>query len=91
MALALLYPNPGQGKKNDRGKTSAASADVSYRRLAEARQVLRAMPELAPAVRDGAVRLDDALEKVKKQRDEQSSDEARRAVACHLGADSGAG
>src|SRR6266436_2771957 len=64
MSLALLYPAEtgagGRGKKGSQSKRAAETAGVSHRRIQEARQVLKHAPDLALAVRDGTVRLDDA-------------------------------
>ena len=76
--LALLYPG-GQGKRDDQGTTSAETAEVSYRRLAQARQVLRHSRELAEAVRDGHETLDDALARIKQERERLQSAEEQLA------------
>jgi hypothetical protein len=68
MGIALLYPG-GQGKKDDEAETSAETADVSMRRVQEARQVLRHSRDLALAVRDGVRKLDDALDLVRREQE----------------------
>ena len=52
MAVAMLYPEPekgGRGKKGN-GTKAAETAGFSYRRLAEARSVLRHSRALAEQV-----------------------------------------
>ena len=83
IAIAFLFPG-GQGKKDAKGKTSADSAEVSYRRIREARSILRHSPKLAEAVRDGLTRFDEALGVVAEESDRQRTqadrlkDEARQ-------------
>jgi hypothetical protein len=53
MGLAILYPEPERGRGNkDDARKGAEAASFSYRRVKEARQVLRYSKELAEAVRD---------------------------------------
>jgi hypothetical protein len=69
MALALLYPEPERGRgKKDAARKGAETASFSYRRIQEARQVLAHSPELARAVRDGTLKLDEALKRVEAER-----------------------
>jgi len=72
MSLALLYPaetgTGGRGKKGSQSKRAAETAGVSHRRIQEARQVLKHAPDLALAVRDGTVRLDDTLARVQEEK-----------------------
>jgi hypothetical protein len=77
-ALALLYPG-GQGKADEAGKTSAETAEVSIRRLQQARQVGRHSTELLHAVRDGVVALDEALKQVQEARKSLETNEAQLA------------
>jgi hypothetical protein len=76
MAVAFAYPEKKQGKK----RTSAETAEVSYRRVAQARQVLRHSRELAEAVLNDTVKLDAALEKVIAEQKEMQSAERRLAL-----------
>jgi hypothetical protein len=62
IALAMLYPDPARGRgKTDPGKKGAESASFSYRRLAEARSVLRHSLALAEEVINDRTPLDKAL------------------------------
>jgi hypothetical protein len=67
MALALAYPDGGQGGpgKSDPARMPLETSGVSHDRLKQARQVLRFSEELALAVRDGIQKLDEALATVK--------------------------
>ena len=80
MSLALLYPaetgTGGRGKKGSQSKRAAETAGVSQRRVQEARQVLKHAPDLALAVRDGTVRLDDALARVQEEKKALENTEA---------------
>jgi ParB-like chromosome segregation protein Spo0J len=68
MALAMLYPNPERGRgKIDEAQKGAATAHFSYRRLKEARQILRSVPTLAESVLSGAISLDIALAECAKR------------------------
>ena len=54
MGLALLYPEPPRGRgKIDPATKSAEAAEISGRRVRQARQVLSYSRDLALAVRDG--------------------------------------
>lgn len=67
MSIAMLYAEPERGRgKIDAGRKSAETADISYRRLAAARQVLRANADLACSVRDGVTAIICAAEKIKR-------------------------
>jgi hypothetical protein len=56
MALAMIYPEPERGRgRKDTGKKVAETAPFSYRRLAEARFILRYAPDLADSVMDSSV------------------------------------
>lgn len=76
MGIALAYPG-GQGKSDEEAKTSAETADVSMRRVREARQVLRSSPDKALAVRDGILKLDKALDEVRQALADLESDETK--------------
>jgi hypothetical protein len=78
MLLAFLYPEPGKAHRGKKGesKSTAENAGLSLRRLEQARAVYRYSRELAEAVRDGVMTLDEALDRVKTdQRDLKSADE----------------
>jgi hypothetical protein len=79
MEIAWLYPKGERGRyaEEDPASKSAQNADLSMRRVRQARQVLRHSLELAIAVRDGVTPLNDAVEKVKAERDARESDEAK--------------
>jgi hypothetical protein len=79
MGLALLYPEP---EKGGRGKKSAVNTatetmGVSKSRVEQARAVARHSLELALAVRDGIMKLDEALVVVKKAREIIETDETQ--------------
>jgi hypothetical protein len=80
MGLALLYPDPEKGGKGKRSKI-LDSLDGNRKgwkdRLSQARAVLRHSRELALAVRDGTMALDEALEIVKKAKQAIESDETQ--------------
>jgi hypothetical protein len=80
MALAMIYPEPerGRGKKDD-AKKKAESASFSYRRVKEARLILRQSRDLAESVIKGANSLDAALVQVEELRQQASSTEAKLA------------
>jgi ParB-like chromosome segregation protein Spo0J len=79
IGLAFLYPEPEKGGRGKKSKAinSAETAGFSSRRLNEARTVLRHSRELALAVRDGTMALDEALEIVKKAKQAIESDETQ--------------
>ena len=69
MGLAFLYPEPEKtapGKKSKVGTLSDYKS-VGATRLSQARAVLRHSRELAEAVRDGTIKLDEALERVNER------------------------
>jgi hypothetical protein len=70
MSIAILYPEGGKPAPGriDPAATAAETASVSMRRVQQARQVLRAAPDLAAAVRDGDRKLDEALAEVRRHR-----------------------
>jgi ParB-like chromosome segregation protein Spo0J len=81
MQLAMLFPEPSKEHSRKRGlvsetKTSLDRADISATRLSQARSVLAYSRELAEAVRDGNIKLDEALVDVKAARDALNSEEA---------------
>jgi hypothetical protein len=62
MAVAMLYPEPERGRgKKDAARKDAETSSFTYRRVQQARQVLHHSSELALAVRDGSLKLDQAL------------------------------
>jgi hypothetical protein len=71
MATAKIQPEPlrGRGVVDPVGK-AAETAGISYRRIAEARMVLRYAPDLADSVLSGAVMLDKAYETATKRKRE---------------------
>jgi hypothetical protein len=80
-AIALLYPEAPRGRgAEDEGRMSAENADISYRRLAQGRQVGRHSTTLLEAVRDGHETLDNALETVRKERERLQSAETQLAT-----------
>jgi hypothetical protein len=80
MRVALLFPEEpekgGRGKTGSASKRAAEAAGVSHRRIQEARQVLAYSRDLALAVRDGPMKLDEALEEVKAARKALESSDA---------------
>jgi hypothetical protein len=82
MALAMIYPEP---EKGGRGKLSQIQEGFDeprktvQNRLSQARAVLRHSFALAGEVTSGRLSLDAALERVRKEREEAASDEARMA------------
>ena len=76
LALALLYPEPERGRgKIDPARKDAAGAQFSYRRVQEARQILR-YPDLVEMVRQGTKPFDEALaEAIERARSESSGAE----------------
>ncbi len=82
MAVAILYPEAekgGRGKKGSQSKRAAEIAGVSHRRVQQARQVFGFSRELAAAVRDGAKKLDEALEEATTAQERIESDEEKLA------------
>ena len=71
MALAMIYPEPTPGKRNDLSGGLTGSAKERHalsERLSLARAVLRAAPDdLAPQVLVGGLSLDKAFEEVEKR------------------------
>jgi len=51
MAVAMLSPEPEQGKRTD--ITTSGEVRISHQRLSDARAVLKYAPELAQAVMQG--------------------------------------
>lgn len=74
MGMALLYPEPEKGGRGNKVKALETSG-FSRQRLGQARQVLRFSPEMALAVRDGKMKLDEALAKVKDAQQAVQSEE----------------
>ena len=67
-SIALLFPDAPMGRgKSDDARKSAETADISDRRLRAARQVGRFSVQLLESVRDGTVKLDDALTTVRTE------------------------
>lgn len=78
MALAIIYPEPERGRgKKDGAKKGAETSSFSYRRVQEARIVLRHSRKLAEDVIKGTTPLDEALGIVKDEFQEASSKEAK--------------
>jgi ParB-like chromosome segregation protein Spo0J len=85
MAHALLYPEAKHGGTRKKGSSLENKLEnVSAARLSQARQVLRHSPELALAVRDGIVPLDEALKKIK---DDQKALQSVEAMTARLRAE----
>jgi hypothetical protein len=81
MARAFIHPEPERGRgKKDAAKKDAETSSFSYRRVQQARLVLRHSPERARAVLAGTLPLDAALAAVEAERKQASSDEALRAT-----------
>jgi hypothetical protein len=76
MALAWLYPEPEKGGRGKKGKASETDG-FSSTRLKQARAVYRYSLELAERVRDGVVKLDEALKQVEDSRKELQSAETQ--------------
>jgi hypothetical protein len=82
MLTARMFPESekgGRGKKTE-ARNLAETAKFSYRRLNEARAVLRHSPDLADAVIKGTISLDQALEKMNQSKSEESSTESKLAI-----------
>jgi predicted nucleic acid-binding Zn-ribbon protein len=80
MGLAFLFPEPERGRgKKDEARKEIETSSFSYARVKQARAVLRHSRELAEAVRDGTIKLDDALERIKNERKELESAETKLA------------
>jgi hypothetical protein len=79
MGVALLYPEPEKGGRGKHGKNLSESEGFSPARLSQARAVLAHSRALAEAVRDGTVKLDEALQRVKDERAALDSTEAQKA------------
>lgn len=80
MAVAMILPEEEDKRtpgKKGKTKTSAETAQLSYRRVAEARQVLRSDPDLALMVLKGLTPLDDALETIRKKQSDDTSKAAK--------------
>ena len=79
-SIALLYPEARRGRGvEDEGGKAAETADISLRRVREARQVGRHSTELLEAVRDGHETLDNALEIARTERERLQSAESQLA------------
>ena len=79
IALAILFPEAEKGGRGKKSSTNLAdAATFSQRRLQEARSVLAFSRELAEAVREGPISLDDALKRVEAARTAQGSAEGMR-------------
>jgi ParB/Sulfiredoxin domain len=81
MAIAILYPDPekgGRGKRSQFREGFDGEARKTFQnRLTQARAVYRYSPELAAMVRDGVVKLDEALKQVEDSRKELQSAETQ--------------
>jgi len=78
MAAAMMFPEPERGRgKKDVARKEADSASFSYRRVKEARQVLRSSPDVARAVLAGVKPLDEALDEIKTAQALLSSEAVR--------------
>lgn len=75
MALAMIYPEPTQGKRG----TSKETLEVSAMRLSQARTVLREMSGAAAAILRGEAKLDAAYQQVLEMRRQSNTVEARTA------------
>lgn len=80
MALAMLYPKPERGKKSRILDNLEGNRKGWTDRLYQARSVLGHSPELAAAVRDGTIKLDEALDRVKNERRDLESTETKLAI-----------
>lgn len=78
MGLAFLYPEPEKGGRGNKRKVGETPG-FSERRLYDARAVLRHSLPLAEAVRDGTLKLDEALERIRNEKRELESAETRLA------------
>jgi hypothetical protein len=79
IALALIYPEGARGRGNiDPARKSAESASFSFRRLGVARQIAR-HPDLADAVRLGAMPFETALAQATERQQAAMSQEAHLA------------
>jgi hypothetical protein len=79
MALALLYP---EERKHGGARKKGSSLETklegfSKARLSQARAVLRHSRPLAESVRDGVVKLDEAIAKIKAEQESRETDEAK--------------
>jgi hypothetical protein len=88
MLTAMLFPEPerGRGKKDEAKIKGAETAPFSYRRLADAREVLRHSEALAKDIIQGITRFDDAVDQVRRQQKanesaEQALDRQRKEYA----------
>lgn len=79
MGIAMLYPEPEKGGRGNKKKVGETPG-FSDRRLYDARAVLRHSRELAEAVREGNVKLDEALDRIKAERKELESTETKLAT-----------
>jgi len=77
MAVAVAYPEPEQGKRNDLDGTSPLSGEVKREYLSRARTVLRYAIDLRDPVLAGAMQLNAAADETIKRRDAVGSDEAK--------------
>lgn len=80
MGVALLYPEGGiGGRGKSKTKNMEETSGFTHKRLQQARAVLRHSCDLAHAVRDGSVKLDEALAKVKADQAALETTEAKLA------------
>ena len=84
MRLALLHPEPEKGGRGKKKTVEETSTLFSAKRLQQARAVLRHSRDLALAVRDGPMTLDQALDIVKKAKQPIESEALER--SSHLAA-----
>ena len=80
MALAMIYPEPEKGGRGNKSKNLKETLGFSAMRLSQARAVLRHSIDLAEAVRDGILKLDEALKIVDDDRQALQSTEAKLAL-----------
>jgi len=80
MALAMIYPNPDRGRgKKDEARKGAETASFHYRRVQEARSILRHSRALAEDVLAKRCGLDEALDVVEEARTASQSVDAKMA------------
>lgn len=77
MAVARVYPEAKRGRGNIDPAKGEVSAHLSYRRVQEARTVLKYAPDQADLVLSGAVSLDDAYCKAQESKNAANSVEQR--------------
>jgi hypothetical protein len=79
MALAMIYPDAekgGRGKKSE-ARNLEETSKFTYRRLNQARSVLRHSRDLAESVLKGSIPLDEALATVEELKQQANSTEAK--------------